>query len=81
VQTLVFHPDLYLDIGTTLATKQQACFCHKSQDPQGYWWPMHEKMHRDRGAECGVEYAEAYLLVEPKPGCALLPVQFLPKRR
>jgi hypothetical protein len=37
-------------------------------------------MHRDRGVQCGVPYAEAYTLVEAKPDCPLLPVQFLSKR-
>jgi hypothetical protein len=34
-------------------------------------------MHRRRGAECGVAFAEAYCLVEAKEGCPLLPVSFL----
>jgi N-acetylglucosamine malate deacetylase 1 len=80
MQSLAFYPELYLDIGEVLAAKQQACFCHKSQEPQVYWWPMHEQMHRDRGVQCGVPYAEAYTLVEAKTGCPLLPVPFLPKR-
>ena len=38
-------------------------------------------MHRARGAECGVPFAEAYDLVEAKQGCALLPVTFLEKAK
>jgi hypothetical protein len=37
-------------------------------------------MHRRRGAECGVEFAEAYSLVEAKEGCPLLPVKFLGRK-
>jgi hypothetical protein len=33
-------------------------------------------MHRRRGAQCGVEFAEAFKLVEGKEGCPLLPVTF-----
>jgi hypothetical protein len=49
---------------------------HKSQGPAEIW-EAHEKMHRRRGAECGVEFAEAYSLVEAKEGCSVLPVSFL----
>jgi len=80
LQSLGFRPELYLEIGAARATKEQACFCHKSQDPIVFW-RIHDQMHRDRGRECGVEYAEAYVLVQAKPGCPLLPVQFLSKRR
>lgn len=79
-QSLGFQPQLYLDIGSVRAIKKDACFCHKSQRPQG-WWAVHERMHTNRGAECGVQYAEAYSLVEAKPGRPLLPVPFLPKRQ
>jgi hypothetical protein len=48
---------------------------HKSQEPEAIW-AAHERMHRRRGAECGVEFAEAYRLVEAKGGCPLLPVPF-----
>ncbi len=78
-QTLGFHPELYLDIEAVRETKKQACLCHESQHPEGFW-AVHEQMHVRRGAECGVEYAEAYSLVEAKPGRHLLPVQFLPRR-
>ena len=78
-QTLGFHPDLYLDIGPVVATKKGACFCHKSQQPEGFW-AVHEEMHQRRGAECGVRFAEAYVLLEPKPGRPRLPVPFLPQR-
>jgi hypothetical protein len=45
------------------------------------FWACHDAMHRRRGAECGVAFAEAYWLVEAKPDAALLPVTFLAKKR
>jgi LmbE family N-acetylglucosaminyl deacetylase len=74
-QTLAFKPDLYLDISPVREVKRQALLRHKSQDPEEIW-TAHERMHRRRGAECGVPFAEAYQLVEAKPGCPLLPVSF-----
>jgi LmbE family N-acetylglucosaminyl deacetylase len=78
-QTLAFRPELYLDIGPVREVKKKALDQHKSQDPESIWRD-HERMHRRRGAECGVEFAEAYSLVEAKPSCALLPVSFLVRR-
>ena len=77
-QSLGFKPDLYLDIGRVREIKREASYCHKSQNPDGFW-PVHEAMHGRRGSESGVECAEAYYLVEAKKGCPLLPVDFLPK--
>jgi N-acetylglucosamine malate deacetylase 1 len=74
-QTIAFRPDLYLDIGRVREVKKRALDEHKSQDPASIW-EAHEKMHRERGAECGVTSAEAYTLVEAKQGCPLLPVSF-----
>ncbi len=78
-QTIAFRPDLYLDIAPVRAIKRRALDKHISQNPDSIW-DSHETMHRRRGAECGVEFAEAYSLLEPKPGCALLPVPFLQRR-
>ncbi len=79
-QTLHFRPDLYLDIEDVREVKERALDCHQSQDPNEIW-EVHEKMHRRRGAECGVRYAEAYVLIKPKPNAALLPVEFLSSDR
>jgi LmbE family N-acetylglucosaminyl deacetylase len=79
-QSVAFRPDLYLDIAPVRDLKQQALARHKSQGPDAIW-AGHERMHRRRGAECGVAFAEAYSLVEAKPGCALLPVTFLRRKR
>jgi LmbE family N-acetylglucosaminyl deacetylase len=78
-QTIAFDPELYLDITAFRSTKKRSLDAHKSQDPEEIW-RAHERMHRQRGAECGVEFAEAYKLVEPKLGCAQLPVRFLMKK-
>jgi LmbE family N-acetylglucosaminyl deacetylase len=80
-QSLAFYPELYLDISPVHDIKQEGNLCFKSQNPETTFWPMHEQMQRDRGVQCGVPWAEAYMLVEAKPGGALLPVPFLPKRR
>jgi LmbE family N-acetylglucosaminyl deacetylase/alpha-beta hydrolase superfamily lysophospholipase len=75
-QTVAFRPELYLDIAPFRDLKRRALNEHRSQEPAAIW-KAHEAMHRRRGAECGVEFAEAYSLVEAKPGCPLLPVRFL----
>jgi LmbE family N-acetylglucosaminyl deacetylase len=77
-QTLDFEPNLYLDIAPVREIKRRALMEHKSQEPEAIW-NAHERMHRRRGAECGVDYAEAYRLVEAKAGCPLLPVESLSK--
>jgi LmbE family N-acetylglucosaminyl deacetylase len=77
-QTLAFRPTLYLDIESVRALKKTALDCHKSQDPESIW-KAHEAMHERRGRECGAAHAEAYELLEAKPGCPVLPVKFLPR--
>jgi LmbE family N-acetylglucosaminyl deacetylase len=77
-QTIAFRPELYLDVGPVREVKRRALMEHKSQEPEAIW-AAHERMHRRRGAECGVESAEAYSLVEAKKDCPLLPVTFLEK--
>ena len=74
-QTIGFAPDLFLDIAAVRDVKKRSLDEHKSQGPDEIW-KVHEQMHRRRGAECGVEYAEAYKLVEAKEGCPRLPVPF-----
>jgi hypothetical protein len=78
-QTVAFRPELYLDIEPAREVKKRALDKHKSQEP-GAIWEAHDRMHRRRGAECGVDYAEAFSLVEPKDGCPLLPVKFLARK-
>jgi LmbE family N-acetylglucosaminyl deacetylase len=78
-QSIGFKPELYLDIEPVRDIKHTALSAHKSQNPDEIWRD-HEEMHRVRGAECGRRFAEAYTLVEAKPGCPLLPIGFLKKR-
>jgi N-acetylglucosamine malate deacetylase 1 len=74
-QTIGFAPDLYLDIAPVREVKKRALDQHRSQEPDEIW-AAHEQMHRRRGSESGVGYAEAYKLVEAKEGCPLLPVRW-----
>jgi N-acetylglucosamine malate deacetylase 1 len=78
-QTIGFEPELYLDITPVRAVKKRSLDEHKSQVPEEIW-QAHEQMHRRRGAECGVQFAEAYKLVEAKEGCPRLPVSFLTRK-
>jgi LmbE family N-acetylglucosaminyl deacetylase len=78
-QTIGFEPELYLDIAPARDVKKQSLDEHRSQEPEEIW-RAHERMHRRRGAECGVEFAEAYNLVEAKEGCPRLPVSFLTRK-
>ena len=78
-QTIGFEPDLFLDIAPVRDVKERSLDEHKSQGPEEIW-QVHERMHRRRGAQCGVEYAEALKLVEAKEGCPLLPISFLTRK-
>jgi N-acetylglucosamine malate deacetylase 1 len=78
-QTIGFEPDLFLDIAPVRDVKERSLDEHKSQGPEEIW-QVHERMHRRRGAQCGVEYAEAFKLVEAKEGCPLLPISFLTRQ-
>jgi LmbE family N-acetylglucosaminyl deacetylase len=77
-ETLAYQPQLYLDIAPVIDLKKQVIDVYKSQKPE-HIWRYNEAMQSSRGAECGVKDAEAYFLVEAKPGSPLLPVNFLPK--
>jgi len=60
-QTQIFRPTHYVDIAETLSRKKAACFAHASQLPATTFWPLHEKMDRFRGMECGVANAEGFV--------------------
>lgn len=80
LETLAFSPTLYLDISSVRDTKKKALDCFKSQ-AQYNLWEVQDNMHRHRGAQCGVPFAEAYFLTEAKPGRPVLPVSFLSRRQ
>jgi LmbE family N-acetylglucosaminyl deacetylase len=79
-QTLGFRPELYLDIAGVRALKKKALSCHRSQQPDSIW-KVHEAMHRRRGAECGVKYAEAYVRVGADKSRPVLPVAFRSRKK
>jgi len=78
-QTLGFRPELYLDVTSVREQKRRALGCHQSQKPEAIW-EVHDIMQRQRGKECGVEFAEAYALVGPPKGRTTLPVSFLGRK-
>jgi LmbE family N-acetylglucosaminyl deacetylase len=78
-QTLGFRPELYLDISGVRALKEKALNCHRSQGP-GAIWEVHDAMHRKRGAECGLPYAEAYVQVGAGGGRPVLPVRWVSRK-
>ena len=60
-QTQQFHPTHYVDITQTEDRKRAACLVHASQRPETSFYPLHEKMNRFRGMECGRELAEGFV--------------------
>ena len=60
-QTQTFHPTNYANIAAVEARKREACYCHASQDPPGFYDKYHEPMARFRGMEAGFKYAEAFV--------------------
>jgi LmbE family N-acetylglucosaminyl deacetylase len=60
-QTLHFAPNLYTDITETAPIKRQAVMAHASQHPE-HWYPHHERTDSFRGAEAGVDRAEAFIV-------------------
>jgi LmbE family N-acetylglucosaminyl deacetylase len=74
-QSLNFRPDLYLDIGGVRAVKLKGLDCHQSQKPDAIW-EVHDRMHRRRGREAGIKYAEAYVRAEGGEQRPKLPLPF-----
>jgi LmbE family N-acetylglucosaminyl deacetylase len=79
-QSLGFRPDLYLDVESVRDLKRKALACHTSQNPDSIW-EVHDVMHRSRGAEAGVTYAEAYLRAESTKPRPKLPLPFLARKK
>ncbi|MCD6287460.1 MAG: PIG-L family deacetylase [Anaerolineae bacterium] len=61
IQTQNFAPTDYVDIGSVLARKHEACSVHASQHIAATYAEDHGKMEVFRGLECGCAYAEAYV--------------------
>ena len=78
-QTIAFEPELFLDIAPVRDVKKRSLTSTRARS-QRTIWQAHERMHRRRGAQCGVEFAEAFKLVEAKEGCPLLPIPFLTRK-
>ena len=79
-QTMAFRPELYLDIESVRDLKKKALDCHRSQEPDAIW-AAHDRMHRRRGAESGVKYAEAFVRADSIRGCPRLPLPFLSRKK
>jgi N-acetylglucosamine malate deacetylase 1 len=78
LESLGFRPDLYLDIDKVYGVKKRVVDLFKSQSHYNLW-EVQDNMHIQRGKQCGVHYAEAFVLLEAKPGCPLLPVPMIAK--
>jgi len=59
-QSLAFIPTHYVDVTGVIGAKKAMQECHVSQDPCGMWLGV-ESMLRNRGAEFGVAFAEAFV--------------------
>jgi N-acetylglucosamine malate deacetylase 1 len=64
--TLQFSPNRSSDISQFEATKKAACYAHASQTPDRYY-ALQDRVALFRGAESGVERAEAFLLQQQSP--------------
>jgi LmbE family N-acetylglucosaminyl deacetylase len=79
-QSLDFRPDLYLDIEPVRDLKRRALDSHQSQKPEAIW-EAHDLMHRRRGEEAGVKYAEAFLRADSTKERPKLPVPFVMRKK
>ena len=61
LQTQNFAPTDYVDIGSVLARKHDACVVHVSQHIAETYDESHGKMEVFRGLECGCAYAEGFV--------------------
>ena len=60
-QSQNFHPTDYIDIGSVVQRKHEACFVHESQMIRATYNDDHGKMEVFRGFEGGCEFAEAFI--------------------
>lgn len=77
-QTLAFNPQLFLDIADVRDLKKEACLIHKSQNPKSFWTDQ-DDVQRQRGKDCGAQFAEAFILAEHHANRPLLPLGLLQK--
>lgn len=61
IQSQLFNPTDWVDITPAAATKREATFCHKSQDPESWYDDCHGMMEKFRGMEFRCERAEAFI--------------------
>lgn len=66
-QTQDFSPTHYVEITSTEAKKREACFAHRSQNPEGLY-RMHDPMNRFRGMESRAGFAEGFVRYVAHPG-------------
>lgn len=73
-QTMLFHPTDYVDISNEREIKRKAIYCHATQDPASIYACGHQIMETFRGAEIGVQAAEAFICLKGRnsPSLALL---------
>jgi LmbE family N-acetylglucosaminyl deacetylase len=79
-QSLGFRPDLYLDIASVRDLKRRALDCHQSQKP-GDIWEAHDTMHRRRGAEAGIPFAESFIRADGTRERPKLLLPFLSRKK
>lgn len=60
-QTQLFQPTDYVDISAYAEQKEQACYCHESQDIEPLYKEWHEPMEKFRGLEFRCPRAEAFI--------------------
>ena len=69
--TLMFHPNEYVDITSVEARKKAACYAHGSQSPDRYY-ALQDQVAKFRGVESGWNRAEAFAR-HPQSAAGMLP--------
>ena len=61
--TKCFHPSLYIDISKSIEKKKEACaVLWQGKQLDYFFYPFALPVAEFRGRECGVEFAEAYVI-------------------
>ena len=60
-QTQLFHPTDWVNISSVATVKEQACFCHESQNIKPLYEEWHIPMEKFRGLELRCPRAEAFI--------------------